>query len=137
VPLVTGHAQDPKPPFPYREEDISVMTPGGITLAGTLTKPAGSGPFAAVVLIGGSGPNDRNEDVLGHKVFLLLADSLTRRGIAVLRMDKRGIGKSGGSFPAATTATFARDVEADMDYLKTRPDIDARRTVSSATAKAR
>lgn len=126
-PLVISHAQDPKPPFPYREEDVTVSSTGGVRLAGTLTRPQGDGPFAAVVLIGGSGPNDRNEDIVGHKVFLLLADTLTRRGLAVLRMDKRGIAKSTGSFPTATTRDFANDVEADIDYLSTRPDIDAQR----------
>jgi pimeloyl-ACP methyl ester carboxylesterase len=126
-PLVIAHTQDPRPPFPYREEEVSIDAGSGVRLAGTLTLPPGNGPFAAVILIGGSGPNDRNEDIVGHKVFRLLADTITRRGVAVLRMDKRGIGKSTGSFPAATTKDFAQDVGADIDYLATRSDIDARR----------
>ena len=119
--------QEPRPPFPYRSEDVTVPSTGGIQLAGTLTLPPGAGPFPAAILIAGSGPQNRDEVVFGHKIFLVLADYLTRRGIAVLRMDKRGIGKSGGNAATATTSDYAQDVEADLNYLEKRPDMDARR----------
>ena len=120
--------QEPKPPFPYTATDVTF--PGGaagVMLAGTLTVPPGAGPFPAVVLISGSGRNARNEEIVGHKPFLLLADTLTRRGIAVLRYDKRGVGQSTGSYAQATTEDFARDVQAAQSYLKTQPSIDPKR----------
>ena len=90
--------QEPKPPFPYASTEVTFSGgASGVTLAGTLTTPPGAGPFPAAVLIAGSGPTDRNETVFGHKPFLLLADTLTRRGVAVLRYDKRGIGQSTGN----------------------------------------
>ena len=98
-----------------------------LRLAGTLTLPKGNGPFPAVVLVAGSGPNTRNEPILGHQLFLVLADHLTRQGIAVLRYDKRGTGQSTGDYAKATTMDFADDVQAAMAYLKTRKDIDPRR----------
>ena len=96
-------------------------------LAGTLSVPNGKGPFPAVVLISGTGYNTRDEDVLGHKVFLVLADALNRNGFAVLRYDKRGVGGSSGKYETATTADFASDAEAAVAWLKTRPQIDASR----------
>lgn len=120
--------QNPVKPYPYREEDVSYDNPAaGIKLAATLTVPPGQGPFPAVLLITGSGPQDRDESLMGHKPFLVLADHLTRKGIAVLRVDDRGIGKSGGSFATATTADFATDAEAGLAYLKTRPEVDPRK----------
>ena len=90
--------QTPKPPFPYRSEEVTYENKaGGVKLAGTLTLPPGQGPFPAVLLITGSGPQDRDETILGHKPFLVIADALTRRGIAVLRVDDRGVGGSSGS----------------------------------------
>ena len=96
-------------------------------LAGTLSLPNDGGPFPAVVLISGTGQNTRDEDVWGHKVFLVLADALNRAGLAVLRYDKRGVGGSTGNYDAATTADFASDAEAAVAWLKTQPRIDARR----------
>jgi pimeloyl-ACP methyl ester carboxylesterase len=120
--------QNPVKPYPYREEDLTYENPvAGIRLAGTLTIPQGKGPFPAVALITGSGPQDRDEALMGHKPFLVLADYLTRRGIAVLRTDDRGTAKSGGVFSTATTADFATDTEAAVAYLKTRPEVDARK----------
>jgi fermentation-respiration switch protein FrsA (DUF1100 family) len=117
--------QNPVKPYPYREEDVSYPNKSdGITLAATLTIPLGKGPFPAVLLIAGSGPHDRDESLLGHKPFLVLSDYLTRKGIVVLRADKRGIGKSTGNYAAATTADFASDAEAGVAYLKTRPEVD-------------
>jgi pimeloyl-ACP methyl ester carboxylesterase len=118
--------QMPVKPYPYREEELTYQNhQAGIQLAATLTIPQGKGPFPAVALISGSGPNDRDESLMGHRPFLVLADYLTRQGIAVLRTDKRGIGKSGGVIATATTADFATDAEAAVAYLKTRPEVDA------------
>ena len=102
--------QDPVKPYPYREEAVSYS--GKVqsnTLAGTLTIPPGKGPFPAILLIVGSGPNDRDESLLGHRPFLVLSDYLTRKGIVVLRFDKRGVGKSTGEYATATTENFADD----------------------------
>lgn len=116
--------QEPHAPYAYRSEDVTYDGPAG-KLAGTLTMPESGGPFAAAILIAGSGPHDRDETVFGHKPFLVLADYLTRHGIAVLRADKRGIGQSAGNGETATTEDFAADVEAALGYLKTRKEIDA------------
>ena len=117
--------QNPLRPYPYREEDLTYQNrTAGISLGATLTLPNGPGPFPAVVLITGSGQQDRDESLFGHKPFLVLADYLTRKGLAVLRSDDRGAGKSGGDFASATTADFATDVEAAVAYLKTRHEID-------------
>ena len=120
--------QEPQPPYPYDEVEIRYPNrDAGIELAGTLTLPEGDGPFPVVLLISGSGPQDRNEELMGHKPFLVLADYLTRRGIAVLRFDERGVGESTGDFAAATTLDFTSDVLAGVDFLKTRPEIDPAR----------
>jgi pimeloyl-ACP methyl ester carboxylesterase len=120
--------QNPVKPYPYREEEVAYPNEqAGFSLAGTLTVPEGNGPFPAVVLITGSGAQDRDESLMGHRPFLVLADHLTRRGIAVLRADDRGVGKSGGSFATATTADFATDVEAGLVYLQSRREIDRRK----------
>ncbi|MDE3003647.1 MAG: alpha/beta hydrolase [Gemmatimonadota bacterium] len=110
--------QEPRRPFPYEAIDVSFANEhAGVTLAGTLTIPHGSGPFPAAVLVSGSGPQDRDESLLGHKPFLVLADHLTRNGIAVLRYDDRGVGASTGDFSAATSADFADDALAAIHYL--------------------
>jgi hypothetical protein len=117
--------QNPVKPYPYREEDVSYPNKSaGITLAGTLTIPPGHGPFPAVFLITGSGAQDRDEALLGHRPFLVLADHLTRQGLVVLRADDRGTAKSGGVFATATTADFAIDAEAAVAYLKTRAEVN-------------
>ena len=117
--------QNPAKPYPYREEEVAYEnTIQNVHLAGTLTLPMGKGPFPGVVLITGSGPQDRDEALLDHRPFLVLADHLTRQGIAVLRVDDRGVGKSTGDFAKATTADFATDVEASLAYLKGRPEVD-------------
>lgn len=113
---------------PYTQRDILFDNISGHNrLAGTLSVPNGKGPFPAVVLISGTGQNTRDEDVLGHKVFLILADAFNRNGIAVLRYDKRGVGGSSGNYDAATTADFASDAQAAVAWLKTQPEIDAKR----------
>jgi uncharacterized protein len=120
--------QNPVRPFPYREEEVSYENKvQGDRLAGTLTIPQGRGPFTAVVLITGSGPQDRDETLMGHKPFLVLSDWLTRKGIEVLRVDDRGVGKSTGVFATATTADFATDVEAGVAFLKARPEVDQKK----------
>jgi hypothetical protein len=112
-------------PYPYREEEVTFANKvQNVTLAATFTLPQGTGPFPAVLLITGSGPQDRDETLLGHKPFLILSDYLTRHGIAVLRADDRGTGKSTGVFANATTADFATDVEAGVAYLKTRSEVN-------------
>jgi hypothetical protein len=117
--------QTPKRPYPYAEETVTFPSLArGVTLAGTLTLPKTPGPHAAVVLVSGSGPNGRDELVAGHRIFLVLSDYLTRRGFAVLRYDKRGVGKSTGNYDTATTADFASDAEAGVAWLKTRSEVD-------------
>ena len=117
--------QEPTAPYPYDVEEITFTnTKEKIDLAGTLTLPRQAEKSAAVILIAGSGPNDRDETIFAHKPFWILADYLTRQGIAVLRYDKRGIDESEGEYFTATTKDFAEDVEAAISYLKTRKEID-------------
>ena len=120
--------QTPVAPFPYRSEDVVIDTPTlGVRLAGTLTVPEGAGPFPAVLLITGSGQQDRDETVFGHKPFHVLADALSRRGVAVLRVDDRGAGRSTGPVEDATSADFATDAGAAYAWLVARPETaDAR-----------
>jgi len=120
--------QNPSKPYPYREEEVRYPNwQANIRLAATLTIPEGQGPFPAVLLITGSGPQDRDETIAGHQPFLVLSDYLTRKGIAVLRADDRGIGKSGGNFRSATTADFATDAEAGVAFLKTRSEVNPKK----------
>lgn len=121
--------QEPKEPFPYKVEEVSFINKkaNDIHLAGTLTLPEGKGPWPVAILISGSGPQNRNEEILGHKPFLVIADYLTRNGIAVLRFDDRGIGASEGNFKTATSADFATDVTAAVQFLQTRKDINAKK----------
>jgi hypothetical protein len=120
--------QEPRRPYPYRDEEVTYRNEAAaIALAGTLTLPRASAAVSAVILISGSGPEDRDETVFGHKPFLVLADHLTRNGIAVLRVDDRGVGGSSGETSAATSDDFAGDVQAGIDYLKTRQEIDPKR----------
>ena len=117
--------QTPKPPFSYiTEEVVYENTLQKITLGATLTKPTGTGKFPVVLFITGSGPQDRDETIGMHKPFAVIANYLTNHGIAVLRIDDRGVGKSTGNFSGSTSADFATDVMAGLDYLKTRNDID-------------
>ena len=117
--------QEPKPPYPYDEREVVYENKtAGVKLAGTLTLPKSGGPFPAVLLITGSGPQDRDETVFGHRPFLVLADYLTRQGIAVLRVDDRGIGKSTGIFAKVTSEDFAGDALAGVEYLKSLKEIN-------------
>jgi len=120
--------QHPKSPYPYTVEEVKFENAAAkISLAGTLTLPKGDGPFAAVVLVTGSGPQDRDETIMEHKPFLVLADHLTRAGIAVLRYDDRGVAKSGGKFAGSTSADFATDAYAAVKFLQGRKEIDPKR----------
>jgi uncharacterized protein len=134
LPLVLKHLdkapemnrpQTPEKPYPYNEEEVEYRNEkAGIKLAGTLTFPKGSAPFPTVILITGSGAQNRDEEIFGHRPFLVLADYLTRLGIAVLRVDDRGVGGSGGSISQSTTADFAGDVLSGVRFLKSRDEID-------------
>jgi pimeloyl-ACP methyl ester carboxylesterase len=125
-PTKLARPQEPEKPLPYLSEDVTYESAsGGATIAGTLTMPKGGGPFPAVLLVSGSGPQDRDETIFGHRPFLVLSDYLTRQGIAVLRTDDRGIGKSTGNFADATTLDFAEDARAGIAYLKGRKEIDS------------
>jgi hypothetical protein len=124
-PSEVKRPQTPIPPFPYNSEDVVFdNTDINIKLAGTLTYPKDGNSFPAVVMVTGSGPQDRDETLMNHKPFLVIADYLTRNGIAVLRFDDRGTAKSGGNFSAATTIDFASDVVSAVEYLKTRKEIN-------------
>jgi fermentation-respiration switch protein FrsA (DUF1100 family) len=128
TPTVVSRPQTPEPPFPYRQVDVTYANAAdGVTLAGTLTLPDGGGPFPAALLITGSGPQDRDESVFQHRPFLVIADHLTRAGVAVLRVDDRGVGGSGAGSAPATTADFAGDVRAGVAFLRARPEIAPRR----------
>jgi len=126
VPAERLRPQVPIEPFGYLVEEVTYENPlaEGVTLAGTLTLPDGKGPFPAAILISGSGPQDRDETVFGHQPFLVLADHLTKQGIAVLRYDDRGTAQSTGDYSIATSADFATDANAAFAYLLTRNEID-------------
>jgi uncharacterized protein len=122
---IVHRPQDPVPPYPYEEREVRFRNEeAGITLAGTLTTPAGSGPFPAVVLVTGSGTQNRNEEIMNHRPFLVLSDFLTRHGIAVLRFDDRGYPPSEGDAVTATTRDFASDAWAAFNFLAAQPRID-------------
>jgi len=121
----TARPQDPNKPYPYTEEEVSYKNEkDNVKLAGTLTFPRGGGKFPAVILITGSGSQDRDETIAGHRPFLVLADYLTRKGIAVLRVDDRGTGGSDLGSRSATTENYVGDVLAGVEFLKKRGEIN-------------
>lgn len=125
VAIVLNRPQEPKAPFPYREEEVRFQnTAEGFALGGTLTLPQGEGPFPVALLVSGSGSQNRDEEIFGHKPFKLIADQLTRSGIAVLRYDDRGVGASGGNAAGSTTRDLAGDARSGIDYLLGREDIN-------------
>ena len=125
---VINRPQEPTKPYPYYTEDVTFQNmQSQITLAGTLTLPKKEGIHPAVLLISGSGPQNRDEEVFGHKPFLVIADHLTKNGIAVLNCDDRGVGQSTGDLSVATSLDFATDVESAISYLKTRTEIDTKK----------
>src|SRR5688572_7879553 len=118
-------SQEPTKPYPYYSENVTFENvQAKITLSGTLTLPAKEGSYPAVILITGSGPQNRDEEVAGHKPFLVISDYLTKKGIAVLRYDDRGFGESTGDFKSGTSLDFSTDVESAVIYLKTRKEIN-------------
>lgn len=120
--------QEPQKPYPYYAEDLAFENKeAGIKLAGTLTLPKREGVYPAVILITGSGPQNRDEELAGHKPFLVLSDFLTKNGIAVLRYDDRGTALSTGDFNSATSVDLASDVASAVAYLKTRKEIDPKK----------
>jgi uncharacterized protein len=129
-PKAPPRDQDPKKPYPYAEEEVKIVNrapKSPITLAGTLTLPKTNGPHPAVVLITGSGAQNRNEELLNHRPFLVLADHLTRKGVAVLRLDDRGVGGSSKGSKNDTSKDFATDIRAAVDHLLKDSRIDAKR----------
>lgn len=125
ISKTSSRPQEPKAPYPYLEEEVNYShVEQKFTFAGTLTKPKGEGPFAAAILVSGSGPQDRDSNIMNHKPFKLLADHLTRLGFAVLRSDDRGTGQSKGTFSGTTINEFSYDVESAFNYLSTRSDIN-------------
>ena len=120
--------QDPQPPFNYHIEEVSfVNEKEGNTLVGTLTIPQGEGPFPAMVLVSGSGQQNRDEELMNHRPFWVIADYCVRHGVAVLRYDDRGIGGSEGEVYNATSMDFSYDAEAAFDYLRNQKQVDASR----------
>ena len=121
--------QTPLPPFPYVSVNLRIPNPDGadVSLAATLTKPESPGPHPVVVLVSGSGQQDRDETIFGHRPFLVIADALTRRGIAVVRYDDRGWAESTGDPTSGTTKDFASDALAVLRFVAARPDIDPKR----------
>lgn len=115
--------QTPKPPFPYKNEEV-IYNADSLQYGGTITIPQGNGPFPAILLITGSGAQDRDETIFNHKPFAVIADVLTRDGFVVLRVDDRGVDSSTGNFVTSTTEDFAKDVNASLDYLKRRPEVN-------------
>lgn len=129
APVVRKRPQEPQPPFPYKSEEVEYdNTSLGLHYGATITIPPGKGPFPAVLLITGSGPQNRDEEITGHKPFAVLADALTRNGFVVLRVDDRGIGKSSGQFKDATSADFADDARTSLQYLLSRPEVNKKKT---------
>ena len=128
TPVEVRRPQTPVPPFPYRSQKVTIGNEADkVSLGGTLTVPDGGGPFPAVLLVTGSGQQNKDEEIFGHRPFLVLADTLTRRGIAVLRCDDRGVGASTGEPTKATSADFARDAKAELDWLRKAQSVDGNR----------
>jgi hypothetical protein len=117
--------QNPKKPYPYISKDVSFKNEtDNILLKGTLTLPEKGSKFPAVVLVSGSGAQNRDEEIMSHKPFLVISDFLTRNGIAVLRYDDRGTAESEGDYSIATTYDFVNDAKYALEFLKLQPEID-------------
>ena len=123
-PTEIKRPQTPRPPFPYKAEDIIYYNEDkSIQYGATITIPNGKGPFPAVLLITGSGQQNRDEELFGHKPFAVMADYLTKQGYIVLRVDDRGVGKTTGEVKSATSKDFAGDVQRSLDHLKARKEV--------------
>jgi len=121
----SNRPQTPKPPFPYQSEELLYYNAdSSIRYGATLTLPPGKGPFPALLLITGSGQQNRDEEIFRHKPFAVIADYLTRKGIVVLRVDDRGMGQTTGEVRLATSRDFANDAEVSLDYLKKRKEVN-------------
>lgn len=118
-----GQGQEPSTPFPYQTRDVTFESAPGVRLAGTIDVPPGTGPFPTVIFVTGSGPQDRDEAIMGHRPFLVIADYLARHGIASLRYDDRGTAQSTGNFEASTSADFAADAEAAVRFVQGIPHL--------------
>jgi hypothetical protein len=117
--------QTPVPPFPYESKDVTYYNANhSIQFGATITKPFGTGPYPALLLLTGSGPQNRDEELFGHKPFAVLADDLTKRGFLVLRVDDRGVGQTTGDHRSATSRDFANDAKAGLAYLRSLPDVN-------------
>jgi uncharacterized protein len=128
IPVAKPKPQTPQPPFSYHSEDLEFDNADKtVRLAGTLTYPKSGNKFPVAILISGSGQQDRDETIMGHKPFAVIADRLTKLGFAVLRVDDRGIGKSTGEVAKASSADFAKDVITGIEYLKSRKEIDPKK----------
>ena len=121
------YPQNPRPPYPYQSEEVTYTSCDSIHVSGTLTLPRGKGPFPAVIIVSGTGKQDRDGTFAGHKPIFRIADYLSRQGFIVLRTDDRGTGKTNGVYEEATTSDFARDAQAGISYLKTRRETDTHR----------
>ncbi len=124
---VVNHPQEPKRPFPYTEEEVTVESTNGVKLAGTLTYPSTGDNFTAVVMVTGSGPQNRDEEIMGHKPFLVISDYLTRNGVAVLRCDDRGTNASTGDYAKASSVDNADDALACIEFLKKHAKINPKK----------
>lgn len=125
---VLKRPQTPVPPFPYESKDVTYHNANrSIQFGATITKPFGTGPYPAVLLITGSGPQNRDEELFGHKPFAVMADDLTKRGFLVLRVDDRGVGQTTGDHRSATSRDFADDVKAGLAYLRSLPEVDKKK----------
>ncbi len=124
-PTERKRPQTPHPPFPYKSEDIIYNNADkSLQYGATITIPEGTGPFPAAIMITGSGAQNRDEEIMGHRSFAVIADYLTRKGFIILRVDDRGMGKSTGKFSEATSKDFEDDVSNSVDYLLSRPEVD-------------
>lgn len=127
-PTEIARPQTPKPPFDYISEDVTFKNAdGSISYGGTITIPKGGKTYPAVLLISGSGPQNRDEELMGHKPFAVIANYLTNKGYIVLRVDDRGVGQTTGSRKGATSADYAKDASAAIDYLKTRKEVNQKK----------
>ena len=122
--IVLNRPQEPKPPFNYYSENITFNSSDDLKLEGTLTLPKKDGIFPVVIIISGSGPQNRDGEMFGHKPYYVIADHLTKNGFGVLRFDERGVGKSEGNFNTATIEELSADIKSAINYLKTRNDVN-------------
>lgn len=122
--IILNRPQEPKPPFDYYSENITFISSDNLKMEGTLTLPEKKGKFPVVIIISGSGPQNRDGEIFGHKPYYVIADQLTKNGIGVLRFDERGVGKSEGNFETASISVLSSDINSAITYLKTRKEVN-------------